>query len=71
MQIHYALAHAPQWRGQGLDNVALLHLTPGLDGVSKAANEAERGILPSEPTICVGQLCRAVTNQAIGAPANC
>ena len=55
MQIHYALAHAPQWRGQGLDNVALLHLTPGLDGVSKAANEAERGILPSEPTICVGQ----------------
>ena len=35
--------------------MALLHLTPGLDGVSKAANEAERGMLPAEPTICVGQ----------------
>ena len=55
MQIHYALAHPPRWRGDGLDKVALLHLTPGLDGVSKAANEAERGVLPSEPTICVGQ----------------
>ncbi|MCW6509965.1 phytoene desaturase family protein [Lichenifustis flavocetrariae] len=55
MQIHYALAHPPRWRGEGLDKVALLHLTPGLDGVSKAANEAERGILPAVPTICVGQ----------------
>jgi phytoene dehydrogenase-like protein len=33
----------------------LLHLTPGLDGVSRASNEAERGMLPTEPTICVGQ----------------
>lgn len=55
MQIHYALNRPPRWRGEGLDKVALLHLTPGLDGVSKAANEAERGMLPSEPTICVGQ----------------
>ncbi len=56
MQIHYALAHPPRWRGgPELGKVALLHLTPGLDGVSKAANEAERGVLPSEPTICVGQ----------------
>ena len=55
MQIHYALSAPPRWRGTGLDTVALLHLTPGLDGVSKAANEAERGMLPSEPTICVGQ----------------
>jgi phytoene dehydrogenase-like protein len=55
MQIHYALDRQPRWRAEGLDRVALLHLTPGLDGVSKAANEAERGILPAEPTICVGQ----------------
>ena len=34
---------------------ALLHLTPGLDGVSRAANECERGLLPDVPTICVGQ----------------
>ena len=30
-------------------------VTPGLDGVSRAANECERGLLPAEPTICVGQ----------------
>jgi phytoene dehydrogenase-like protein len=55
MQIHYALKSPPKWRDPELGQVALLHLTPGLDGVSKAANEAERGMLPAEPTICVGQ----------------
>jgi phytoene dehydrogenase-like protein len=55
MQIHYALKAPPRWRTPGLENVALLHLTPGLDGVSKAVNECERGMLPAVPTICVGQ----------------
>jgi phytoene dehydrogenase-like protein len=56
MQMHYALSAPPRWRGDpDLGKVALLHLTPGLDGVSRAANEAERGLLPAEPTICVGQ----------------
>jgi phytoene dehydrogenase-like protein len=55
MQIHYALKSPPRWKASGLDRVALIHLTPGLDGVSKAANEAERGMLPAVPTICVGQ----------------
>lgn len=55
MQIHYALKAPPKWKSPGLEKVALLHLTPGLDGVSKAANEAERGMLPETPTICVGQ----------------
>jgi phytoene dehydrogenase-like protein len=54
-QIHYALDRPPAWRGEGLEKVALLHLTPGLDGVSKACNEAIRGMLPEVPTICVGQ----------------
>ncbi|RUW05331.1 NAD(P)/FAD-dependent oxidoreductase, partial [Mesorhizobium sp. M1A.F.Ca.IN.020.03.1.1] len=54
-QLHYALNKPPAWRGEGLDKVALLHLTPGLDGVSKACNEAVRGLLPEVPTICVGQ----------------
>jgi phytoene dehydrogenase-like protein len=26
-----------------------------MDGVSRAANECERGLLPAEPTLCVGQ----------------
>jgi len=56
MQIHYALKSPPRWKGGAdLGKVALLHVTPGLDGVSRAANEAERGLLPAEPTICVGQ----------------
>ena len=54
-QIHYALDRPPQWKVDGLGGVALLHLTPGLDGVSKASNEAVRGMLPETPTICVGQ----------------
>ena len=32
-----------------------MHLTPGLDGVSRAVNEAERGLLPAEATVVVGQ----------------
>ncbi len=55
MQIHYALSAPPQWPNPELAGVALLHLTPGLDGVSRAANECERGQLPAVPTICAGQ----------------
>jgi phytoene dehydrogenase-like protein len=55
MQMHYALKRPPNWKAEGLDQVALIHLTPGLDGVSKAVNECERGMLPEVPTICVGQ----------------
>jgi phytoene dehydrogenase-like protein len=56
MQVHYALKAPPRWRGDpDLSKVALIHFTSGLDSVSRAANEAERGMLPAEPTICVGQ----------------
>jgi phytoene dehydrogenase-like protein len=56
MQIHYALARPPCWKANPeLGKVALLHLTPGLDSVSRAANECERSLLPAEPSICVGQ----------------
>ena len=55
MQIHYALKSPPRWKTPELGQVALLHLTPGLDGVSKAVNECERGMLPAVPTICLGQ----------------
>jgi phytoene dehydrogenase-like protein len=55
MQMHYALSSPPRWKSPELGKVALLHLTPGLDGVSRASNECERGLLPAVPTICVGQ----------------
>jgi len=54
-QLHYALSAAPQWRTPGLEKVALIHLSDGIDAVSKSANEAERGLFPQTPTICVGQ----------------
>jgi len=56
MQIHFALGERPRWRGdERLARVPLLHLTPGLDGVSRAVNEADRGLLPAEATIALGQ----------------
>ncbi len=55
MQIHLALDAAPRWSDSNLDKVAIVHLTPGLDGVSQAMNEADRGLLPQAATIVVGQ----------------
>ena len=54
-QLHYALDKPPEWLTAGLDDVALIHLSDGIDAVSKSANEAERGLFPATPTICVGQ----------------
>jgi phytoene dehydrogenase-like protein len=56
MQIHFALSEPPDWQGdERLRRTAIVHLTPGLDGVSRAVNEAERGLLPAEATVVVGQ----------------
>jgi phytoene dehydrogenase-like protein len=67
MQIHYALSEPPRWEGDArLGETAIVHLTPGLDGVSRAVNEAERGLLPAEATVVVGQ---PLTMDASRAPA--
>jgi phytoene dehydrogenase-like protein len=56
MQIHFALAEPARWEGdERLPKTAIVHLTPGLDGVSRAVNEAQRGLLPAEATVVVGQ----------------
>jgi len=57
-QLHYALDAPPEWLSPGLQDVALIHLSDGIDAVSKSANEAERGMFPETPTICVGQSSR-------------
>ncbi len=60
MQIHLALNARPRWRGERaaeLERTPIVHVTPGLDGVSRAVNEAERGLLPAEATIVCGQPC--------------
>ncbi|MFQ5967437.1 MAG: phytoene desaturase family protein [Acidimicrobiia bacterium] len=64
MQIHFALNQAPEWEHPELEDVAMVHLTPGLDGVSGAVNEAERGLLPHAPTIVVGQPTSADPSRA-------
>jgi phytoene dehydrogenase-like protein len=58
MQIHLALDEPPRWKGadaERLGRCPIVHVTPGLDGVSRAVNEAERGLLPAEATIVCGQ----------------
>jgi phytoene dehydrogenase-like protein len=56
MQIHFALSEPARWEGdERLNRTAIVHVTPGLDGVSRAVNEAERGLLPAEATIVCGQ----------------
>lgn len=54
-QMHYAFDEAIDWDAEGLDDVALIHLADGIDSVSRSCNEAERGMLPVVPSICVGQ----------------
>ena len=56
MQIHMALSEPPRWSGdERLGRTPVVHVTPGLDGVSRAVNEADRGLLPAEATIVCGQ----------------
>ena len=62
MQIHLALDEPPRWKGpdaERLGRCPIVHVTPGLDGVSRAVNEAERGLLPAEATIVCGQPARS------------
>jgi phytoene dehydrogenase-like protein len=67
MQIHIALDEPPCWKGadaQRLGRTAIVHVTPGLNGVSRAVNEAERGLLPAEATIVAGQPCAVDASRA-------
>ncbi|SDI38182.1 Phytoene dehydrogenase-related protein [Alteribacillus persepolensis] len=55
MQIHYALEGSLNWENSELNKAAVVNLTSGVDGVSRSVNEAYNGLLPSEPTVAVGQ----------------
>lgn len=50
VQVHLALSEPPRYP-EPLLGVGQPHFTTGLDGVSKALNEAVRGLLPASPTI--------------------
>jgi phytoene dehydrogenase-like protein len=67
MQIHIAMDEPPRWTGPDADRLArtaIVHVTSGLDGVSRAVNEAERGLLPAEATIVAGQPCAVDPSRA-------
>jgi phytoene dehydrogenase-like protein len=67
MQIHIAMDEPPRWKGPDADRLArtaIVHVTAGLDGVSRAVNEAERGLLPAEATIVAGQPCAVDPSRA-------
>jgi phytoene dehydrogenase-like protein len=57
MQIHLALSEPPRWSGNDSRflRTAMVHVTEGLNGVSRAVNEADRGLLPADPTVVLGQ----------------
>ena len=55
MQIHLALKGRPEWLEKSLNDVAMVHISDGIDSVSKAVNQAERGLLPEQATIVVAQ----------------
>jgi len=55
MQIHMALREPPQWPDGELSHAATIHLSSGIDAISRAVNEAERGQLPAEPTLTIAQ----------------
>lgn len=57
MQIHIALSEPPRWPDSQdrFEKTAIVHVSSGLDGTSRAVNEAERGLLPADPTVVLGQ----------------
>jgi len=55
MQIHLALREPPAWPDPDLLKVGMLHLTSGVEAVSRAVNQSEAGLLPEAATIVVAQ----------------
>jgi phytoene dehydrogenase-like protein len=51
VQIHLALSEPARFHDERLMQVGQPHLTGGLNAISRATNEALRGLLPAEPTI--------------------
>jgi phytoene dehydrogenase-like protein len=55
MQIHFALNAPPDWKEPELRHVPLVHLTESMEQVCTSVVEANNGLLPSRPTIAIGQ----------------
>lgn len=57
MQIHLALDKPVEWLDSRLNRVPLVHISNGSDSTGIACAQAEAGLLPTEPTVVVGQQC--------------
>ncbi|MET4541774.1 phytoene dehydrogenase-like protein [Arthrobacter bambusae] len=57
LQIHLALDKPVEWLDPRLKEVPLVHISSGSDSTGIACAQAEAGLLPSEPTVVVGQQC--------------
>ena len=55
MQLHFALDRPVQWEDPALGSVPLIHLSDGSGSTGIACAQAEAGLLPSSPTVVVGQ----------------
>ncbi len=55
MQVHVALTEPLRWRDSRLDAVPIVHLSDGVGDVSLACAQAAAGLLPTRPTVVVGQ----------------
>lgn len=56
-QIHLALDRPVRWTDSRLDAVPLIHVSNGADSTAVACAQAEARLLPSAPTVVVGQQC--------------
>lgn len=55
MQLHVALSAPLHWHDERLRGIPLVHLSDGSASTGIACAEAEAGLLPSRPTVVVGQ----------------
>lgn len=55
MQIHFALSSPPNWCNAELAHVPLVHLTESMEMVCASVTQANNGLIPSHPTIAIGQ----------------
>jgi len=55
MQVHVALSAPMAWSDDRLDSTPLVHVSDGSSSTGIAVAQAEAGLLPTDPTIVVGQ----------------
>ncbi|WKL52358.1 NAD(P)/FAD-dependent oxidoreductase [Pseudomonas kielensis] len=55
MQIHFALSAKPSWLTEELGEVPLVHMTESMEQTCLSVTEANNGLLPSKPTLGIGQ----------------